>query len=305
MSRAATWQSVFNGQTGNLALAALIGGGITIGFAPILVRLSQVGPAATAFWRLVLALPVLWLWLVAAPDGLRPARRPTRRADYRLLLLAGLFFAGDIVNWHWSLGLTTVANATLLVNFAPIFVTLGSWLLFRQRISLIFGVGMAVALAGATLLIGASFTLSRQYFWGDFLAVVAAAFYAAYMLSIKVLREKFSVATIMGWSGLSMVAALGVITLLSGETVRPFSVLGWLVLLALAWLIHIGGQGLIAFAMAHLPASFSSVTLLVQPVTATVLAWLLLAEVIGPWQAVGGGLVLLGIFVARRGSRTG
>ena len=99
-----------------------------------------------------------------------------------------------------------------------------------------------------------------------------------------------------------MCAALLVITLLSGEQLLPPTFWGWLVLLALAWLIHIGGQGLIAFAMAHLPAAFSSVTLLIQPVTATILAWLLLSEVIGPWQAAGGGLVLAGIFVARRGS---
>ena len=91
-------------------------------------------------------------------------------------------------------------------------------------------------------------------------------------------------------------------TWLSGESFFPFSWQGWLVLLGLAWLVHAGGQGLIAFAMAHLPAAFSSVTLLIQPVTATILAWLLLSEVIGPWQAAGGGLVLAGIFVARRGS---
>lgn len=291
--------------TTELALTALVGGGITIGFAPILVRLSEVGPGATAFWRVLLALPALWLWMSIEPRQAAPARRPASRRDFRLLLLAGLFFAGDIGMWHWSLSFTTVANATLLVNFAPIFVTLGGWLLFRKRVGLTFVFGMAAALMGAILLIGVSFSLNPQYFLGDFLALVAAAFYAAYMLSVKYLRADFSVATIMGWGGLSMCATLLVMTLVAGESLLPPSFRGWLVLLTLAWLIHIGGQGLIAFAMAHLPAAFSAVTLLIQPLTAAILAWLLLSEAIGPWQALGGVLVLIGIFVARRGSRNG
>lgn len=306
MSRAVVKLSSFKGHTAELGLAALITGGITIGFAPILVRLSELGPGATAFWRVLLALPALWLLMSLEPRrDTGPARQPASRRDFRLLLVAGVFFAGDIGLWHWSLSYTTVANATLLVNFAPVFVTLGGWLLFRQQVGWTFIGGMVAALAGAVLLIGASFTLNPQYFWGDFLALVAAAFYAAYMLSVKYLRAEFSTATIMGWGGLSMCASLLVMTLLASESLLPVSVWGWLVLLALAWLIHVGGQGLIAFAMAHLPAAFSSVTLLVQPVTAAVLAWVLLSEAIGPLQALGGVLVLVGIYIARRGSRSG
>lgn len=306
MNRTGTRLSVFREHTTELGLIALITGGITIGFAPILVRLSEVGPGATAFWRVLLALPALWLLISLEPRReTGPARRPASRRDFRLLLVAGIFFAGDIGIWHWSLSYTTVANATLLVNFAPIFVTLGGWLLFHQRVGLVFIGGMVAALAGAILLIGANFSLNPRYFRGDFLALIAAAFYAAYMLSVKYLRAEFSTATIMGWGGLSMCIALLAMTLLASESLLPTSVWGWLVLLALAWLIHVGGQGLIAFAMAHLPAAFSSVTLLVQPVTAAVLAWVLLNEAIGPWQALGGMLVLIGIYVARRGSRSG
>jgi drug/metabolite transporter (DMT)-like permease len=207
--------------------------------------------------------------------------------------------------WHWSIRLTTVANATLLVNFAPIFVTLGSWLLFRQRVSLTFMLGMAAALLGATLLIGASFSLSMHYFWGDFLALIAAAFYAGYLLSVKYLRDAFSTSTLLAWSGVAICLALLPVSLLSGEVLLPVSSQGWLVLLGLALMIHVGGQGLIAFAMAHLPAAFSSVTLLIQPVMASVFAWVILNEALGPWQALGGLIVLPGIFVARRGSRAG
>jgi drug/metabolite transporter (DMT)-like permease len=82
----------------------------------------------------------------------------------------------------------------------------------------------------------------------------------------------------------------------------PISAAGWLVLLGLAMISHFGGQSLIAFALAKLPAAFSSVGLLVQPVAAAVFAWLILGEVLSPWQALGGALALAGIFIARRAS---
>lgn len=287
-----------------VALAALVGGAMVIAFAPILVRLSQVGPTATAFWRLALAVPLLGMWLTLQPNPAR-GRQTGRPGSYRWLIAAGLFFAGDLTIWHWAIKFTTVANATLLANFAPVFVTLGGWLLFRQKTSPVFVLGMATALAGATMLVRASFSLSLQHFTGDLLGMLTAMFYAGYILSVKQARDNFSTATIMTWSGLVAAAALYPVTLLSGEGFLAASWQGWLVLLGLAWLVHAGGQGLIAFALAHLPAAFSSVTLLIQPVMAAVLAWAILSEAIGPWQAAGGVVVLAGIFVARQGSRAG
>ena len=288
-----------------MTLPALFAGAITIGFAPILVRLSQVGPSATAFWRVLLALPVLWLWMSLEPGDPVRARRPATWTDYRRLFISGVFFTGDLAIWHWSIKYTTVANATLLVNFAPVFVTLVSWLFLRQRISFIFLTGLVAALLGATILIGASLELNPQYFLGDFLALVAAAFYGGYQLSVKYLRREFSVATIMSWNGLIMCAILLPVTLISGEAFWPVNFQGWLVLLSLALLIHIGGQGLIAFALAHLPATFSSVSLLLQPVMAAIFAWLLLSELLDAQQIVGGVIVLAGILIARRGSQSG
>lgn len=175
----------------------------------------------------------------------------------------------------------------------------------RQRISRTFIIGLATALVGTAILIGASVELSRQYFFGDFLALVAAAFYGGYQLSVKHLRREFSVATIMTWNSLVMGPVLLPAALLAGETILPANLQGWLVLLALAILIHIGGQGLIAFALAHLPATFSSVTLLLQPVMAAIFAWLLLSEALSARQGVGGVIVLVGIIIARRGSQSG
>lgn len=279
-----------------LALAGLLAGAGAIAFAPILVRFSEIGPVATAFWRMFLSLPVAFLWLAAER---RAAPAPLR---WRPLALCGLFFAGDLALWHVSLTLTSVANSTLLVNMAPIFVTLGAWQLFRARVTPTFLAGMALGIAGAALLAAASVRFSARHLAGDALALLAAVSYAGYILAIKELRGTLGTGTILALSGVFTCAALLPASALLGEALVPASARGWAVLALLALLCQLGGQSLITWAMRHLPASFSAVSLLLQPVVAALLAWALLAEAVGPLQAAGAAVVLLGIYVARRGS---
>jgi drug/metabolite transporter (DMT)-like permease len=106
----------------------------------------------------------------------------------------------------------------------------------------------------------------------------------------------------MAWSTTATAIVVLPAALLSGEAFLPGTAEAWLVLLGLACVSHVGGQGMIAYALAHLPAAFSSVSLLVQPVLAAVFAWILLAEPLGPLQALGGLIVLTGIALARRGA---
>lgn len=287
-----------------IALAALLAGACAIAFAPIFVRLSELGPSATAFWRVAFAVPALFLWLGLEQHRLGPAaRRPATARDWWLLGLAGFCFAGDLAFWHWSIRLTSVANSTLLANFAPIFVTPAAWLLFGERIRPAFLAGMALAILGAGLLMSQSLTLSADHILGDALGIVTAAFYAAYMLAVSRLRATFSTATIMAWSAIATAILLWPVALASGESLVATTAYGWAVLLGLALLSHSGGQSLIAYAFAHLPASFSSVALLLQPAVAALLAWLLFAEPLGPLQALGGAVILGGIVLARRASQ--
>jgi drug/metabolite transporter (DMT)-like permease len=137
-------------------------------------------------------------------------------------------------------------------------------------------------------------------FWGDALGLATAAFYAAYLLSIKRLRSRFSTAVVMAYSGSATCAALLVLALAAGERMIPAAPRGWVVLIAMGVVSHVGGQGLITYALAHLKAGFSSVGLLLQPVLATILAWVLFHETLTALQAAGGALVLAGIMVARR-----
>jgi drug/metabolite transporter (DMT)-like permease len=283
------------------ALAALLLGGIVIGCSPIFVRLSEVGPMTTAFWRVALGMLPLLAWQAASPARGEADARPAGFSDYVALCVPGVMLAGDLVAWHISLHLTSVANATLLANMAPIFVTLGGWLLFRTKISRIFLTGLALALAGVVILKGGPAALGGGDIKGDVIAIIAAVFYAGYILSLGKVRSRYSTLTVMLWTTGSAAICMLPLALFFEAGFWPYTLFGWAILIGLAWLSHAGGQGLIIFALAWLPAAFSSLTLLIQPVVATILAWLLLNETIGIMQAVGGIIVLAGILVARRG----
>ena len=277
------------GSKRGIAVAALLAGAAAIGASALFVKVSETGPVATAFWRVALALPVLWTWSVIGSRGGHVAGFVAER---RLIIAAGLFFAGDLAVWHWSILLTSVANATLLANLAPIFVTLGVWLLYRRRPTAMFLAGLAAALAGVTVLLGRDFQAGGGAVLGDFLGVVTAMFYGAYQLTVTQVRSRAATSVIMAWSGLVTAVALLPVALASGEQILPHTAAGWATLAGLALISQVAGQSLIAYAMAHLPATFSSVGLLAQPVIAAALAWGLLGETLG-WIEIAGALVVL------------
>ncbi|NNE38854.1 MAG: DMT family transporter [Gammaproteobacteria bacterium] len=285
------------------AYLSLTLGALAISLAPIFVRLSELQPSATAFYRLSLCVPVLFFW-IAFTDKQSSAvvKFKYNKRDVLMLSLPGLFFAGDMGFWHWSITYTTVANATLFANFAPIFVTLASFLLFKERFSRLFILALIVATTGMIILMGTSADSGGTFLLGDALGILAAVFYAAYLMSVGKLRGKNSTVLIMFWSSLSASIILLPVSMLSGESLVPDTANGWIVLFALAWVSHIGGQGLIAYALAHLSTAISSVSLLVQPVAAAILAWILFSEALSVIQIFGGLTVLMGIFLARRAS---
>lgn len=286
-----------------LSLFALFAGAIFIALSPIWVRVSEVGPTASAFWRVSLAVPLLWILFFSLKTNETQGFRTQRIA----LLFAGIAFAGDLAFWHWSVKYTSVANSTLLANLASIFVTLAAWILWKQRPSGLFLAGLAAALFGVALLVQTSLAgsagASPSALLGDGLGVVTAMFYAWYLLSVKGLRDRgASTLWIMAVTTTITAVILLPVALASGEALLPATAAGWLKLLGLAWISHAAGQGLIAYALAQLPAGFTSVGLLLQPVMAAVFAWILLGEPLVALQVAGGAVVLAGIYLARKAS---
>jgi drug/metabolite transporter (DMT)-like permease len=277
-----------------LAIAALLAGATCIGTSALFVKVSEAGPVSTAFWRVFLALPFLWMWAWSARTKVTTAQV----SPYGLMFAAGFLFAGDLAVWHSAIVLTSVANATLLANLAPIFVTLAAWLIWRRRPSLKFLAGLAAALSGVMMLIGGDFSHAGKAMLGDIFGIITAMFYAAYQLTVTKLRSSVGTARIMAMSSVVTAAFLLPLAWFSGEVFFPATTMGWVKVFSLALISQVAGQSLIAYAMAHLPATLSSVGLLLQPVMAGLFAWILLGETLGAIAIVGAVLVLTGIRIA-------
>lgn len=288
-------------------MLALVGGAIAIGLAPIFVRWSEVGPNATAFWRLAIALPPLWL-LCRRTGGTRLPHQ-----GRGLLVLAGVCFALDLCFWHASIARTSVANATLLANLTPIIVVLFYWLVRHQRPTPRFAFGTVLALAGAAGLAlgsgspagtvtGVAFSgaTDNRVLLGNLFGVITACAYAGYLLSVEQARSVAGGFQVMLVSTAVATLITGAVALGFGENLWPGSGTGWAVLAGLAVIVHVLGQGGIVWAIGQLPAPLSSVVILIQVVVAAGLGWWWLGEALGPLDVAWAVLVLAGVLVARR-----
>lgn len=286
-----------------LALLALILGAVAISFSGILARISETGPSATGFWRTAPVIPVFWFWVwwqnhSRAASSAKPVT-PLSRHDRKILVLAGLFFGIDIAFWHWSVQFTTIANANLLSNLNPVVVALASVFLFGERLGGRFYLGLGLALIGAALLNGASFDAGSERVKGDILAVITAFFYGAYLVTVSRLRGRLDTATVMAWSTTVAAVLLLPVAWVSGDQILPQTMEGWAIVLGLAFSAQLFGQSFIAYAFAHLPAALGALTLLIQPIIATIAAWFLLGEHLTVVEILGAAIILSGIMVSR------
>jgi drug/metabolite transporter (DMT)-like permease len=273
-------------------------GGISIGLAPIGLRLGleDLGPQAIAFWRYVFALPILFLLVVLVQKRL-PAK------PNKFILIAGTCFALDIGLWHWSLTMTTVANATFIVNLGNIGVGLTAWLFLRERPTMMWLPAALIAMAGAAALSLGGGVDGKTDLRGDMLALGAAALVSCYVVAAKVARRSLNGLETIFWLTAVEIVVAGLMVMGFQEDFFPPDLSGFLVPLFLAIFVQIGGQGLIITGLGHTPAAIAGVLILVQPVVAAAISWQLFDEPLAPIQAGGGILILVGIFISQRGTQ--
>ena len=277
------------------AIAVLLVGACIIGLSPILVRLTEAGSAAAGFWRFFFAMPLLALVSVRATGGLG---KPSRLAAW-----AGVFFALDLGFWHYGIHYTSVTNATVLSNLTPVAVVVFSWLFLKQRPKALFLVAVAASVGGAWLMAfeKGGGGLKNQPL-GDLLSLFTALWYSLYFLTMGEARKTESTSRLMFWVSVVGSPLILVAALLLGERLFPTSPGGWAALVGLG-LMHVTGQGSIAWAMGRLPTSTASVVVLIQPIVAAWLGWALFAEPIGPLQGLGAAITLGGVVLAQWASR--
>lgn len=284
----------------SLAIMASVIAAIFIGFSGIFVRLSDVAPISSGLFRFFFAIPFLWTWMMFDNVKTEQPRMPATLKDYGLLLLAGLFFALDMSIWNISIVKTSVMNATLLNNLTPIFVALFAWLILKERLTPFLVIGILLSIVGSVILIKQSENSSVGSLIGDLLALFSSVFYAGYIIVSKYLRNTFTTATVMAWSTLFTFYFTAIFVLLESGNIFPTTLYGWSILFCFALVVHVIGQGLMSYSLRHLGSIFTSLVLMLGPISATITSWFLFGEVVSFLQLTGAFIVLLGIVLARQ-----
>ncbi|PZD74644.1 hypothetical protein C1752_01005 [Acaryochloris thomasi RCC1774] len=295
-----TFVAMLEGQP--LAIASLLTGIMAIACAAIFIKISttEIGPIATISHRFWIAIVPLSLW-AGVERLLRPSEtssNPLAVDEWALLLLAGVIAAVDLPLWAFSLTRTSVANAMVLSDLAPLFTTLGAWLLWRQRFDTRFLVGLAISLGGAVAIGFGDVQLDAQQAWGDGAALLSALFLSVYLLTLERLRTRLSAPVIL--LSTSTIGALitGVIALVVEHQFFPISSQGWAAVIGLALVSQVLGQGLITYSLSRLSSGVVALSYLLEPVLSALGAWILFSETLSLFNEVAFALVILGVYIA-------
>lgn len=273
-----------------LALAAGIA---CIGWSAIFVRWTDMPGPASAFYRMLIPVVVLApTWFVG-----RGATRLDRRA-FLIIALGGLFFSLDLAFYNTAILRTTAANATLFGNYSPVVVGLLTWLIFGRRPRITFWLGLLLALVGTGAIVWTDLRAHVGFGAGDVMALAAAAFFAVYLMVTEQVRSTISTLVFLRLAMLTSAVFLLLMNLGMGVSLRIPPGHSLPALLALGLITQLGGYMALTYAMGHLPATVTSVSLLLQIPLTAVLATLLLGEKLNAAQILGGVLVLAGVGLA-------
>lgn len=277
-----------------LAFAALVLANVALAFGPWFVRLADVGPVSAAFWRIALAVP--FLAALAIASGARPARLP--RGLVVLLIVSGVAFAGDLGSWHLGIVRTTLANATLFGNCAILIYPLYGFLVARAWPTRGQAVALALAAAGAALLLGRSYQLDPRNLAGDLLCILAGLLYTLYIAMMARIRVRMAPLPTIALASATSVLPLLLYAWALGETILPHH---WTPLIALALVSQVIGQGLMIFAIGQLSPLVVGIALLIQPIVAGTIGWIAYGERLHGADWVGVALVAAALVLVRRG----
>lgn len=274
-------------------LLALIVANALLALGPMLVRLADTGPVASAFWRMAIALPLIAGLSLVTSKG-RTSYTPVLVG---IIALSGLLFAADLASWHLGIVRTKAANATLFGNAASFIFPLYGFLIARAWPTRMQGFALLLAAAGAALLMGRSAELSPQHLVGDLLSLLAGVFYALYFIAIARARETLAPLPLLAASTLASAAPLLLLAMALGEPLLPSD---WTPLVLLAIGSQVVGQGLMVYALGRMSPLIIGLALMTQPIVAALTGWLAFGETLGALDIVGAVLVGLALILVRQ-----
>ncbi|MCL4441515.1 MAG: DMT family transporter [Firmicutes bacterium] len=280
---------------------AVFFGVIAVSFSSLFVKLSQADAFVIAFYRLFLT------FLILLPFAWREKTQELRRIPLRDLflgVLSGLFLATHFITWFISLRYTSVASSVVLVTTQPIWVVIGSFLLFKEKIGTKAMIGGAIALLGSILIGAADFHFGGRALEGDILALVGAVAISGYLIIGRRLRTRLSLSvyTFLAYGSASL--ALAGVVVLAGKSFYPYPPREWLLFFSLAVVCTIFGHTVFNWVLKYVQASVVAIGVLGEPVGAIVWASVFLAEHPSPRQIVAASIIIIGLYIFIKFSRT-
>jgi drug/metabolite transporter (DMT)-like permease len=272
-----------------LAICFLATGGI-------FVKMSELPPINTAFYRVLFSLPFL------LPFTFNKIAKVSKK-EFLNILLAGAFLALDLTLWNISFQYTTVANANLLANLTPFTVIPIAYFIFKEKIPKFFFIGAIITVLGVVVLLFGKIQPSMDNFKGDILSFFTSIFYAGFIISVYKLRDSVGSDVIMTISAFGSLAVLAVVILFTEGFYFPYTMKELLPLIGLALISQIFGQGLLSFCLGKVNVSLSSIITLTQPAIAAIYSFVIFSEILSWMEITGIFVVLVGVYLAKENSK--
>lgn len=279
---------------------ALISGVLAVSTGAIFAKLAEAPALVIAAYRVGLAS------LILAPIAWWQARDELlglEKKDYMLALLSGFFLALHFSTWISSLSYTSVANSVVLVNTNPLWVGILTPLISKDRLTLMTKIGIVISVIGGAIIGAGDFATGGQALWGDFLALLGSICAAVYLLLGRNLRRKLSLLAYVIICYGSAAIILWVLVIALGLQVVGFSSGTYAAFAGMALVSQIIGHTSYNWALKWFSASLIAVSLLGEPIGATILAYIIFAETLTWTKIVGGSLILTAIYLAARGEQ--
>ncbi len=269
----------------------------------ILVRWANAPAAVNGFYRMTSAAIIMLIPLLV-----QIKRRPSSQTSQTIIpsrtmwlaALAGMFFSFNLTAWNTGAMISSAANVMLLGNTSVLWVPLATWLVFKRALRPMFWGGLMLAVIGALVILGQDVLTHPAVGVGDLFALLASLMYTVYLMTMERVRAKLP--TLIAWWLATVASAITLLalTFILQQPLFGYSLTTYMIFVATALIVQIGGFLSLNYALGHVPAPLVSTSLLVQPVITGFLAIPLLGQSISVLQIVGGAIVLVGIWIVHR-----
>ncbi|RFU63703.1 DMT family transporter [Peribacillus glennii] len=273
---------------------ALAIGVASVSASAILVKFSTAPSAVIAFYRLLFSvcLTIPFLSSRNIHELLKLGKK-----DFCFSILAGVFLAFHFILWFESLDYTSVASSTVLVTLQPLFAFVGAFLFFKDRVSIRTILSGIIAIGGSIVIGWGDLQISGLALWGDVLALIACALVTGYLLFGQSVRKRISSVTYTFVVYTVSTVTLLLYVILTGESLAPYPAADWIYFVLLAVFPNLLGHSLFNWSLKWLSTTTISMAILMEPIGASILAYLLLGEKIVWTQGLGGFVIIAGLIM--------